>query len=274
MQRRSQLYVPGNNEKMIAKSATLDSDSVILDLEDAVPPSEKLVARRLVCGMAGELDWGGKELCVRVNPPGSREFRDDVAAMKKVRRIQTLLIPKAGGRMPQPVSSSGKAIIPIIETAAGFLALGEIAAGNGVVALTYGAADYAASVGGSVSAYLRNGPIKTMIAAVARSRALEAIDNVFFDLDDAAGFRAEAVEARALGFTGKQVIHPAQIPVANEIFSPTEDELEWARKVTEEMRSAGARKVGAIRVDGKLVDAVHYRMAKDILERGSAGTGA
>ena len=106
-----------------------------------------------------------------------------------------------------------------------------------------------------------------MVVAAARSRGAEAIDNVFFNLNDPDGLRAEAIVARSLGFTGKQVIHPSQIPIANEVFSPTRDELNWAQKVVEEFKGANARKVGAIRVEGQLVDAVHYRLAKGIIER-------
>jgi citrate lyase subunit beta/citryl-CoA lyase len=268
--RRSQLYVPGNNERMIAKSSTLDSDSVILDLEDAVPASEKTDARKLVCRMAGELDWGLRELCVRVNPVGSKEFMSDLAAIKQQKRIQTILVPKAERRMPGISKSSGKALIPIVETAAGFLRVGEIARSGGVVALTYGAADYAASVGGSISAYLGNETIKTTIAAVAGDHGLEAIDNVFFDLNDREGFRREATLARSLGFVGKQVIHPSQIALANEIFSPSKEEVEWAARVLEAYGKASASRIGAVAVDGKLVDAVHYRLARGIMERSRA----
>jgi citrate lyase subunit beta / citryl-CoA lyase len=267
--RRSQLYVPGNNEKMIAKSQTLDADSIILDLEDAVPQSEKAEARRLVCRLARELDWGARELCVRVNPIGSREFGEDIVAIKKVKRVETVLIPKAEQKIPPLASSSGKALMPIIETATGLLRGEEVVGGKRVVAVTYGAADYAASVGGSVSAYLGNEAIKTMIVAIARSRGVEAIDNVYFDIENPDGFRKDALAARSLGFTGKQVIHPSQIPLANDVFSPTREELEWAERVVEELKGANARRIGAIKVDGKLVDSVHYRMARDIIGRGT-----
>ena len=103
---------------------------------------------------------------------------------------------------------------------------------------------------------------------------MEAVDNVFFDLNDPAGFRAEAVASRSLGFTGKQVIHPSQIPVANEVFSPSEEEVGWAQRVVREFEKAGVQKRGAIRVDGRLVDAVHYRLAKGVLERSSRAQGS
>lgn len=271
--RRSQLYVPGNNEKMITKASTLDADSVILDLEDAVPGPQKAEARKLVCRLVEELQWGRREVCVRVNPVGSKDFRADLSALKGSRRVQVILIPKAELRPPSLGRARAKALMPIIETARGFLNVEEIAGWRGVAALTYGAADYAASVGGSLPRYLGSETVKTMVVAAASAHGVEAIDNVFFDLNDPEGFRRQARVARSLGFTGKQVIHPSQIPLANEIFSPSKEETEWATRVVDEYRRAAASKVGAVAVDGKLVDAVHYRLALGIMERAQALTG-
>ena len=164
---------------------------------------------------------------------------------------------------------AAKPLIPIVETARGLMTLDSLSRSRGVAALTYGAGDYASSVGGSVEAYLNNTTVKTLIVAAARASGVEAVDNVYFDLNDLAGFRAEALTARSLGFVGKQVVHPSQIPIANGVFSPTEREVEWATRVVREVERADAQKRGAIRVDGKLVDAVHYRLAKGVLERKS-----
>lgn len=267
MLRRSQLYVPGNNEKMVTKAAGLEADSVVLDLEDAVPASEKSAARTLVERLSKELDWGKRELCVRVNAVGTSDHRSDIAAVRRIDRVDTVLVPKAEGNISEVGRRSRKSLLPIMETAKGLMTLDALSRSNGVVAITYGAGDYASSVGGSVEAYLNNVTVKTLIVAAARASGIEAVDNVFFDLQDIAGFRAEALKARSLGFVGKQVVHPSQIPVANEIFSPTEKEVEWAAKVVREVEKAGAQKRGAIRVDDKLVDAVHYRLAKSILEK-------
>lgn len=266
MPRRSQLYVPGNNEKMIVKAASLGADSIILDLEDAVPAGEKARARAMVATLSKELEWGGRELCVRVNGVGTPEHSRDVAAVRRIERVDSILVPKAEGDCSPVGRRSGKSLIPIVETAKGLMTLNEVARSRGVVAMTYGAGDYASSVGGSVDAYLDNQTVKTLIVAAARAFGVEAVDNVFFDLEDLTGFRAQAVAARSLGFTGKQVVHPSQIPVANEVFSPSEAELQWAAKVVRKFEDAGAKRRGAIRVDGMLVDAVHYRLAKAILE--------
>ena len=269
MLRRSQLYVPGNSEKMVTKAAALDADSVILDLEDAVPASEKAGARTVIARLSKELDWGKKELCVRVNAVGTPEHSADISAVRRIERVDSVLIPKAEGDCSVVGRRSAKSLIPIVETAGGLMTLGELSRSRGVVAMSYGAGDYASSVGGSVEAYLDNAVVKTLIVAASRSSGVEAVDNVFFDLQDLAGFRAQALAARSLGFTGKQVIHPSQIPVANEAFSPSEKEVEWATRIVREVERAGAQKRGAIRVDDKLVDAVHYRLAKGILERKS-----
>lgn len=267
MPRRSQLYVPGNNERMIAKASALEADSVILDLEDAVPSGEKEAARETIGRLAEELDWGKKELCVRVNAVGTPEHPRDVAAVKAMARVDSVLMPKAEGDCSGVARKAGKSLIPIVETARGLITLSDVARSKGVVALTYGAGDYATSVGGTVEAYLGNQTVKTLIVAAARAYGVEAVDNVYFDLENLAGFRAEAIASRSLGFTGKQVVHPSQVPMANELFSPSKEEVEWANKVVAEFEAAQVRKTGAIRVNGRLVDAVHYRLAKGVLER-------
>lgn len=269
MPRRSQLYVPGNNEKMITKAAALEADSVILDLEDAVPSDEKTTARNIIGRLSNELEWGKRELCVRVNAISSPEHSKDIAAVKAIERVDSILVPKAEGDISGVGRKFSKSLTPIVETARGLMTLDDVAGSKGVVALTYGAGDYAASVGGTVEAYLGNATVKTLIVAAARAYGVEAIDNVYFDLNNLEGFRAEALASRSLGFTGKQVIHPSQIPVANEVYAPTEKEVEWAKRIVREVEKAGAQKRGAIRVDDKLVDAVHYRLAKGILERKS-----
>lgn len=252
---------------MIAKAAALDADSVILDLEDAVPANEKARSREIVRSLSRSLDWGRKELCVRVNAAGTREHLLDVSAVKRIERVDVILIPKAEGDVSAVARRSGKSLIPILETAKGLMTLDALSRSRGVVAITYGAADYAGSVGGSVDTYQDNWVLKTLLVAAARAQGVEPVDNVYFDLENPEGFRAEATRARTLGFTGKQVVHPSQIPIANEVFSPSEEEVEWAKKVIREFEAAGGVKRGAIRVDGRLVDAVHYRLAKGILGR-------
>jgi len=266
--RRTQLFVPGNNERMIIKAASLECDSVILDLEDAVPEEQKEAARLLARRLSSDLDWGNHEVCVRMNQLDSADGRRDISLLKRAERVDSIVIPKTEAVVPKVERGlaelherTGKFVIPLIETARGLTSLEKIVALDGVVAVSYGAADFALSVGGSVSEYLENTYVKSKIVVAARSVGIEAIDNVFFDLNDMDGFRKQAVRAKGLGYTGKQVIHPSQIPIANEVFAPSKEELERARKVVKSYEEAKARGKGAIRVDGRLVNLVHYRAA-------------
>ncbi len=279
--RRSQLFVPGNDEHKIRKSLELKCDSIIFDLEDAVPANEKSKARDLLARLLSELDWGGgnkkknirKELCLRVNPINSPYFDGDVSKFNEEEKISSLVIPKAegGGALGRAQGlSGGKNLIPLIETARGLLQIEDIVRTQGVVAVSFGAADFANSVGGSTKAYSGNVYVKTKIAVAARAYGVDPIDNVYFDLSNLEGFREEAIRSKELGFVGKQVVHPAQIEIANEVFSPSAEEVERAKRVVEAYEQASSSGAGAIRMNDELVDAVHYRSAKLLLERKSA----
>lgn len=265
--RRSQLFVPGNNERMIRKAALeLNPDSVIIDLEDAVPVNAKEDARRLIRELLPQLDWGNKELCVRVNAPDTPWFYGDVDTVVRIDNVRCIVVPKAEFSLDFIYRATGREIEPIIETARGLLNLEDIVRSEGVTAVSYGVADFALSVGGSLQAYESNQVIKTMVVAAARAYGVDPIDRVYFDIKDLDGFRRDCVEAKSLGFVGKQVIHPSQIPIANEVFSPSKEEVEWARRVVEAYERAVKEGRGAINLDGKLVDYVHYRLARRILE--------
>jgi citrate lyase subunit beta/citryl-CoA lyase len=280
--RRSQLFVPGNDEHKIRKSLELKCDSIIFDLEDAVPANEKSKARDLLARLLSELDWEGgnnnkkkmrKELCLRVNPINSPYFDSDVSKFNEEEKISSLVIPKAegGGALGRAQGlSGGKNLIPLIETARGLLQIEDIVRTQGVVAVSFGAADFANSVGGSTKAYSGNVYVKTKIAVAARAYGVDPIDNVYFDLSNLEGFREEAIRSKELGFVGKQVVHPAQIEIANEVFSPSAEEVERAKRVVEAYEQASSLGAGAIRMNDELVDAVHYRSAKLLLERKSA----
>ncbi len=261
------MFVPGNNEHMIRKAALeLNPDSVIIDLEDAVPVNAKEDARRLIRELLPQLDWGNKELCVRVNAPDTPWFYGDVDTVMRIDNVRCIVVPKAEFSLDFIYRATGREIEPIIETARGLLNLEDIVRSEGVTAVSYGVADFALSVGGSLQAYESNQVIKTMVVAAARAYDVDPIDRVYFDIKDLDGFRRDCVEAKSLGFVGKQVIHPSQIPIANEVFSPSKEEVEWARRVVETYERAVKEGRGAINLDGKLVDYVHYRLARRILE--------
>jgi len=267
MRRRSQLYVPANNPRMIAKAAVIEADSIVFDLEDAVPTQEKESARRSLGSAFRKADWGHRELGVRMNAPGTPDGERDLAVLAAEPMVSMLVVPKAESDLSPLGKATGKALIPIIETARGVLRVEDVVRSEGAVAVTYGAGDLATSVGGDVEAYGRNVYVKTRLVIAAAAYGIEAIDRVYFDLEDDEGFRAEALEAKRLGYVGKQVVHPTQVRLANEIFSPTEEEIRWAKEVVKEYEEAARQGRGAIRVRDRLVDAVHYRGAKKTLER-------
>ncbi len=267
MRRRSQLYVPGNNPRMVDKAAALEADSLIFDLEDAVPPEQKPETRRAMGSRLSGLDWGPREVCVRVNALATPEGPGDVEAITRVDGVRTLVIPKAEEDLSSLSKRTGKGLIPIIETARGLTRIEDVVRSEGVVAVTYGAGDFAVSVGGTIAAYARNPYVKTRIAVTAAAYGVDAIDQVHFDLKDVDGFRAEALESKSLGYVGKQVVHPQQVTMANALFSPDPDELAWAQEVARAYESAARTGKGAVRVRDQLVDAVHYRWARKVLER-------
>ncbi len=270
--RRSQLYVPANNERMLSKASTLDADSVIFDLEDSVPPEAKEGARSILQRVVGELDWSSKEVCVRINPLTSIESHRDILLVAGLERVDAIVVPKADVGLGSIYAATGKWLIPIIETARGLLRVEDIVCEEGVVAVTWGAADMAFSFGGSVDAFSANAYVRTKVAAAAVTHGVEAIDKVYFDVDDVEGFAADAREAKKYGFSGKQVIHPNQIAPANTIFSPTREEVEWAQKILEVYEEGRRSGRGAVRLNNELVDEVHVRIARNILGRAGDAT--
>jgi citrate lyase subunit beta / citryl-CoA lyase len=267
MLRRSQLFVPANDERKLRKSTALEADSIIIDLEDSVPFSEKSNARALLAKLFRELDWGRKEVCLRINKVSSIYAKEDLEFVKKQEKVGALVLPKAESIPGIIYKRTGKTMIPLIETAKGITNVQKLARCDGVVAVSYGPADLANSVGGRTEAYSQNNFVKTKIIIEASAYGVDAIDGVYFDLDNIDGFRREANESRDLGYVGKHVIHPSQIAMANEIYSPSQSEVEEATKIIETYEKALGKNVGAIRLDDKLVDAVHYRRANTVITR-------
>jgi len=267
--RRSQLYVPANREKMLRKSAQLEADSIILDLEDSVPAEEKAAARELANRVLKECEWGPRELCVRINALDSDEAEHDISQFSRVEKVDAFVIPKSEdvNLLRNLHKRTGKSLIPLIETPRGLLSAADIARVEGVAALSYGVGDLALSMHGSVKAYESNVFVKVTVVVAARAAGVDPLDRVFFDVKDADGFRADAIEAKGLGYSGKQVIHPDQVLLANEVFNPSREELEWAEKVVDAYEQAASKGAGSLTVDGVLVDAVHYRLARGILSQ-------
>jgi citrate lyase subunit beta / citryl-CoA lyase len=273
-QRRSLLFVPGNNARMLRKaiSSAIKADCLVFDLEDSVPVNQKENARKTILEVLLEQDQK-KQVYVRINQLDSPLSNLDIAAFASTDAIENFVVPKADEKMINGFfRRTGKKIIPIVESPRGFIRMEEIAATKGVDALAYGAADMALSMKGSVESFETNDYIRTRVAIVARSFGLDPIDQVYFDLRNSEGFRRDAMKAKNLGYSGKLLIHPSQVEIANEVFSSgSHEELIWARKVVAAYEASlreGAK--GAIRLDGQLVDAVHYKLAKELIAKTSA----
>jgi citrate lyase subunit beta/citryl-CoA lyase len=294
---RSELAVPGSNPEFIEKAAASEADYVFLDLEDAVAPPEKEQARKNVIAALHEIDWRGlgKTVSVRINGLDTHYmYRDVVDVMEQAGdRVDTLLVPKVGvpadlylveALVNQIEQAKGfrtrVATEALIETALGMANVEAIAASGGrLEALHFGVADYAASnrartvsIGGLNPDYPGDQwhfALSRMTVAC-RAYGLRAIDGPFGDFGDPDGFRAAARRAAALGIEGKWAIHPSQVALANEVFSPPEAEVDRARRIVEELRRAESEGKGAAAVDGKMVDAASERMARTVIELADA----
>jgi citrate lyase beta subunit len=253
--RRSCLTVPGDDARKLAKATTLAADEVILDLEDAVAAARKDAARETVARALRDHDWHAATVAIRVNRGSTddlalvREARPDVVVLPKVESPDEL------GGLPVPAEAQ-------IETARGLVECERIAAAPGLEALVLGPGDLAASLGVpeltiGAGAHVEYALARIVVAA--RAFGLAAIDGPFVALDDAGGLRAAATRARAFGYDGKWCIHPSQIAVCNEVFAPTADELERARRIL--------AVEGVARLDGEMVDEANRRMAQAILAR-------
>lgn len=286
---RSMLFVPGGRRHMIEKAAAGAADAVCLDLEDSVPPAEKAAARAVSIDALRELDFGGRVRILRVNgldtPFAYRDLVDVVEAAGD--RIDLVMLPKAG--RPEDIvfveillAQIGATHIGVeaqIETAAGFLYAREIARSSPrLEALIFGPGDYAASMrmpAASIGEFDRHDElypghrwhaVMHTIVAAARANRLRAMDGPFAAFRDAAGFERSCRIARAMGFDGKQCIHPSQLDAANAIFSPTPDEVAHAERVVAAYEEATASGRGAVSLDGHMIDAANIRMARVILE--------
>lgn len=289
---RSELAVPASNPGMIDKAAAGPADYIFLDLEDAVAPPEKEQARRNCIQALNDIDWAakGKTVSVRINGLDTHYmYRDVVDVMEQAGdRVHTLLVPKVGvpgdlymvEAMVNQIEmakgfSTRVGLEALIETALGMANVEAIAQfGGRLEALHFGVADFAASmkarttnIGGLNPHYPGDqwhAAIARMVTAC-RAYGLRPIDGPFGDFSDPEGYKAGARRAAALGCEGKWAIHPSQVTLANEVFSPTEAEVTKARRIIEELRAAEAQGKGAASLDGKMIDAASERMAKNVL---------
>lgn len=265
--RRSALYLPASNARAVEKTRTLPCDVVILDLEDAVGPDDKVAARAAAVAALRAGGFGAREVVVRVNGLDTEWGAADLAAMAQA-RPDAVLAPKI--RTPQDIAAYAAAGLPLwlmIETTAGVLALdalGRAGRDHGVSAWVMGANDLAAEMGPKVGRAAL-APVLVMAVIAARAHGVAVLDAVFNAIVDADGLARECAEGASLGFDGKTVIHPAQIAAANAAFSPDPAEIIWARTVVKAFDSPENDGKGVLAVEGRMVERLHRDAALRVL---------
>jgi citrate lyase subunit beta/citryl-CoA lyase len=296
--RRSELATPASSERMCEKAAKSGADLVFLDLEDACAPVAKEGARSTVVDALTGLDWGRTVRAVRVNGLETPWCHGDIIEVVTGARdaLDVLIVPKARSArdvwwvdvlLTQLETRLGLSrrigLEVLIEDAEGLANAVEIArSSDRLEALIFGAGDLSASLHARVDGNFD--PVgdypgdfwhfaRAQVVTAARVGGLDAVDAPFPAYRDPDGYRRSAVHASLLGFDGKWAIHPDQIAIANEVFSPTADEVDGAREAIEVYRRAEAEGVGAIGRDGRLVDAAHMRLAANILHRAALAAG-
>ena len=297
---RCELAVPGSNSSLFEKALKSGVDFIFLDLEDAVAPDDKLQARKNIIEAINDLDWKGHgiTLSVRINGLDTQYMVRDVVDLVEQagHKIDTILIPKVGvygdvymveAMLNQLEIQQGLknkiGIECLIETALGMANVEDIAKqgtiGGRVEALHFGIADYAASnrartvnIGGLNPDYPGDQwhfALSRMIVAC-RAYGLRPIDGPFGDIRDPDGFILAAKRAAALGCEGKWAIHPSQIALANDVFTPPEAEVNKAKRILEALKEAAAQGKGAAALDGRLIDAASERMANNVVKAAEA----
>lgn len=281
--RRTDLYLPANSEKFILKAPTLGADVITLDMEDAVPPAEKETARKMVREHIKEMSVHGSEAWVRINAWDTGLTMDDLNAVV-IEGLDGITLPKCSGaddvkrldfivtdleeKRGLPVGKIKLAIL--IETAIGVMNVDEaVFASDRLVAVIFGAVDYTRDMRvtrtdtAEEQIYAR-----AKIGVAARAAGLVAEDAPFPSYKDDAAFEYNTKTGAQLGFEGRQIIHPSQIPIAERVYSPDPERVAWARKVTKAFEEEGIAKGSAsVPVDGQMVDTPVYINAKNVLER-------
>lgn len=298
---RCQLFGPGSRTELFEKMAASAADVINLDLEDSVAPGDKDKARKNIIAATHEVDWGNKYLSVRINGLDTEHWYKDVVELLENAsdRLDQIMIPmvgcaediyavealvaaveKAKGRT-KPVS-----LEVIIETAAGIAHVEEIAAASPrMQAISLGYADFAASmgmattgIGGTQDGYymLHDGQqhftnpwhwAQAKIVAACRTHGVLPVDGPFGDFSDDEAFVAQARRSATLGMVGKWAIHPKQVKLANEVFSPSEEAVAEARAILAEMDKANAAGMGAVTYKGKLIDQASMKQAQVIVRQ-------
>jgi len=273
--RRSALYLPGNKDRALEKGKTLPADVLIFDLEDAVGPDAKAESRTRVCDAVASGGYGSREIVVRINGLGTDWHDDDLAAVAGS-AADGVLVPKVetGEQVAALVAALDKFGAPeslrlwvMMETPRAFLRAEEVAsASDRLAAMVIGTNDLVNDLHGlHVPGRAPVVPALSLAVLGARAAGKAVLDGVFNAISDEDGFRAEAKQGREMGFDGKTLIHPSQLGPANEVFGPSQQELDDARKIVSAYQEAEAAGQSVITVDGRMIESLHVRDAQRII---------
>lgn len=283
---KSAIFIPGSNPKMMSKASTLEADLVLFDLEDAVSESQKQTARELVAKVLNHSRPSSKTYGVRVNALDSQHLLDDLKIVLKA-KPDLILLPKVESgddlkKINELINTvetdsglllgSTKLMILTAETPGSLLRFDSlINVSNRLIGMTWGPEDLASELG-AARARDQSGQwlppfqlAQTFCLAKACDLGIQALDTVMADFKDLEGLREECLTAKAVGFTGKLAIHPSQLDIINDVFKPTKQEIEFAKRVVELFESNTDS--GALQLDGTMLDIPHLRSAKRLLQR-------
>lgn len=281
---RCYLYVPGNRERMLARAPTVGADALILDLEDSVPPSEKAATRGLVAAAIPRLAAQGQRVYVRINALGGGLAEDDLAAVV-VPGLEGIALPKVEAASEvahvaqildrleheRGLAPGSLQVRALIETPEGLLSAREIARAPRLTAISLGAEDFLSVLGVSRS---RTGVellyARSHIVVAAHAAGVDPIDSVYVDIDDEEGLLEDTRLARQLGFKARSAIHPRQVGPIQKVFTPSDEEVTWARRVIAAYRQAEALGHASVAVDGKMIDIPIVERAQRLLARAAA----
>ena len=290
--RRSELSTPASNERMIEKAVASSADLVFLDLEDAVSPNEKVASRAKVIKALKTLDWGKKTRAYRINDLETEyAYQDIISVVEEAgEHIDIIIVPKVKSakdvwwvdvlltqiekRLKLPHRIGLEVLIEEVEA---IVNIEEIALSSPrLEALIFGPGDYSASQGMDsrvIEGQLDDYPgdpwhyVRNRIAIAARLAHIDAIDGAYSDFKNPDGYRRECTRSRVMGFAGKWAIHPNQIGIANQIFSPSQEEIAYARKLDAAYTEAQAKGQGAVAFEGKMVDVAIVRSVRNVIQK-------
>ena len=279
--RRSRIYVPGNNPRMLSTCGLFDADVITIDLEDSIAPDQKLAARWLVAEALKDLDFGRSEVTVRINALSTPWGRKDLEAIIPTKRVEAIYLPKT--ESPESIKQldlvleklekengmevGATKIVPIIESAKGVWFAYDIAvASDRAIALSFGGEDYTRDVGGERTP---EGTelmwARSQVVAGAKAAGKQALDTVYSNVEDLEGLYKNTIMMKKLGFDGKAAIHPNQIPVIHEAFNPTQDEIDYAFRVIQAIEEAKAKGSGVVALGRKMIDKPIVEKAERVL---------